>query len=41
MVDGYLQSSETNYRFSTLTKDLGWLKSKIEEYRLVKEISGQ
>jgi hypothetical protein len=37
-IDGHIRSSEMNYRFSDLTKDLRWLKSKVEGYRLVKEI---
>jgi hypothetical protein len=37
-IDAHIRSSEMNYRFSDLTKDLRWLKSKVEGYRLVKEI---
>ena len=40
-IDRHIYSSEMNYRFSDLTKDLRWLKSKIEEYRLVKEMASQ
>jgi hypothetical protein len=40
-LDRYIQSTETDYRFSDLAKDLRWLKSKIEEYRLVKEIGAE
>lgn len=35
-VDRHIRSSEMNSRFSVLTKDLKWLKAKIEEYQLVK-----
>jgi hypothetical protein len=39
-IDQYILLSETNYyRFSDLTKDLRQLKSKVEDYRLVKEIA--
>ena len=37
-IDQHILSSEMNYRFSDLTKDLRWLKSKVEGYRLVREI---
>ena len=40
-IDRHIYSSEMNYRFSDLTKDLRWLKSKIEEYLLVKEMASQ
>ena len=40
-IDRHIYSSEMNYRFSDLTRDLRWLKSKIEEYRLVKEMASQ
>ena len=40
-IDRHIYSSEMNYRFSDLTKDLRWLKSKIEEYRLVKEMASR
>jgi hypothetical protein len=35
-IDRHIRSSEMNSRFSVLTKDLKWLKSKIEEYQLIK-----
>jgi hypothetical protein len=37
-IDQHILSSEMNYRFSDLSKDLRWLRSKVEEYRLVREI---
>jgi hypothetical protein len=37
-IDRHIRSSEMNYRFSDLTKDLRRLKSKVEDYRLVREI---
>jgi hypothetical protein len=37
-IDGHIRSSERYYRFSDLTKDLRSLKSKVENYRLVREI---
>jgi hypothetical protein len=37
-IDGQIRSSEKTYRFSDLTKDLRSLKSKVENYRLVREI---
>jgi hypothetical protein len=37
-IDGQIRSSETNYRFSDLTKELRSLRSKVENYRLVREI---
>lgn len=38
-IDGQIRSSETNYRFSDLTKELRLLRSKVENYRLVREIA--
>jgi hypothetical protein len=40
-IDRHIYSSEMNDRFSDLTNDLRWLKSKIEEYRLVKEMASR
>ena len=37
-IDQHILSSELNHRFSDLTKDLRWIKSKVEDYRLVREI---
>jgi hypothetical protein len=37
-IDGQIRSSEMNYRFSDLTKELRLLRSKVENYRLVREI---
>jgi hypothetical protein len=37
-IDQHILSSEMNYRFSDLSKDLRWLRSKVEDYRLVREI---
>jgi hypothetical protein len=37
-IDGQIRSSEVNYRFSDLTRELRLLRSKVEEYRLVREI---
>jgi hypothetical protein len=37
-IDGHIRSSEMNYRFSDLTKELRLLRSKVENYRLVREI---
>lgn len=37
-IDQHILSSELNHRFSDLTKDLRWLRSKVESYRLVREI---
>jgi hypothetical protein len=37
-IDGQIHSSELNHRFSDLTKELRLLRSKIENYRLVREI---
>jgi hypothetical protein len=38
MIDRQIRSSEMNYRFSDLTEELRLLRSKIENYRLVREI---
>ena len=37
-IDGQIRSSEVNDRFSDLTRELRLLRSKVEEYRLVREI---
>jgi len=37
-IDGHIRSSEMNYRFSDLTKELRLVRSKVENYRLVREI---
>ena len=37
-IDGHIRSSEVNYRFSDLTRELRLLRSKVENYRLVREI---
>ncbi|HET9585353.1 MAG TPA: hypothetical protein VFP38_15040 [Bradyrhizobium sp.] len=37
-IDEHIRSSEVNHRFSDLTRELRLLRSKIEEYRLVREI---
>jgi hypothetical protein len=37
-IDGHIRSSEMNYRFSDLTRELRLLRSKVENYRLVREI---
>ena len=37
-IDRHIRASEMNYRFSGLTEDLRWIKSKVEDYRLVREI---
>ena len=37
-IDEHIRSSEVNYRFSDLTRELRLLRSKVEEYRLVREI---
>ena len=37
-IDGHVRSSEMNSRFSDLTRELRLLRSKVENYRLVKEI---
>jgi hypothetical protein len=38
-IDGQIRSSEMNHRFSDLTKELRSLRSKVENYRLVREIA--
>ena len=38
-IDGQIRSSATNHRFSDLTKELRLLRSKVENYRLVREIA--
>jgi hypothetical protein len=37
-IDSRIRSSEMNYRFPDLTKELRLLRSKVENYRLVREI---
>ena len=37
-IDGQIRSSEVNHRLSDLTTELRLLRSKVEEYRLVREI---
>ena len=37
-IDEHIRSSEVNYRFSDLTRELRLLRSKVENYRLVREI---
>ena len=37
-IDGHIRSCEMNHRFSDLTRELRLLRSKVEEYRLVREI---
>jgi hypothetical protein len=37
-IDGHIRSSEMNYRFSDLTKELRSVRSKVENYWLVREI---
>jgi hypothetical protein len=37
-IDGHVRSSEMNSRFSDLTRELRLLRSKVENYRLVREI---
>jgi hypothetical protein len=37
-IDGQIRSSEVNHRLSDLTRELRVLRSKVEEYRLVREI---
>ena len=38
-IDEHIRSSEVNYRFSDLTRELRLLRSKVENYRLVREIA--
>jgi len=38
-IDEQIRSSETNYSFTDLTKELRLLRSKVENYRLVTEIA--
>jgi hypothetical protein len=37
-IDRQIRSSEMNYRFSDLTKELKLLRSNVENYRLIMEI---
>ena len=37
-IDGHIRSCEMNHRFSDLTRELRLLRSKVENYRLVREI---